>query len=185
MPAPRFVLLDRDGVINVNIQGDYILNADMLELLPGAAEAIAELNRAGIEIVVASNQQCVGKGLLSAADLDALTRELEVRIRAESGGAIREFLYCTDLANTGSLRRKPEPGMLFDAQAKYGFDPAATYFLGDSFSDIEAAKRAGCRAIFLLGGNDDKRYHAGDPLPMDVPVVADLAAAVPIICGIA
>ncbi|MBM3290786.1 MAG: D-glycero-beta-D-manno-heptose-1,7-bisphosphate 7-phosphatase, partial [Candidatus Hydrogenedentes bacterium] len=74
--------------------------------------------------------------------------------------------------------RKPRPGLLIEAQRRYGFDLAGTYFVGDSYTDLEAARRAGCRAMFVLTGLDARRYRAGEPLPDPAArVVPDLVAA--------
>ncbi len=169
----RYVLVDRDGVINEATRDGYVTSPEMVRLLPGSAEAIARLNRAGIRIIVVSNQQCVGKGLLSVSELDAISEEVRRQVRKRSGGEILEFLYCTHLAADECACRKPKAGLLLQARTKYGFDLSATVFIGDSYTDIETAHNAGCSAIFVLSGLDAWRYRNGDALPAPTAAVTD------------
>ncbi|MBX7255179.1 MAG: HAD family hydrolase [Candidatus Hydrogenedentes bacterium] len=178
-PYRKYVLLDRDGVLNENVAGGYVTSVDMLHVLPGAAEAVASLNRAGYGILVASNQQGVGKGIMSRHDLDLLSETLRDRIRESSGGEILEFLYCTHLASDNCECRKPRPGLLEEAQRRYGFNLHETYFVGDSYTDLVTAKNAGCPSILVLSGQDAHRYLAGETPPVQADLVAkDLADAV-------
>lgn len=174
----KYILVDRDGVINEAVRDGYITSPDMLRLLPGAAEAIAALNRHGFEVLVISNQQCVGKGIITTDELDRITQRL-CELVGEAGGRIQDVFYCPHLASEGCGCRKPKPGLILQAQERYGFDPAETYFIGDSFADIETAQRAGCPAVFVLSGLDAGRHHAGEPFPRPPERVADdLADAV-------
>ena len=175
----RFVLLDRDGVLNEAVRDGYVTGVEMLRLLPGAAEAIARLNRNGFEAIVVSNQQCVGKGILSQEGLAAITEALGDAIEEVAGGVVADFLYCTHLSSDGCLCRKPKPGLLLEAQRRYGFDLATTYFVGDSFSDLLTAAAAGCPSIFVLSGLDAQRYTAGEPFPhAPAHIARDLSEAV-------
>jgi D-glycero-D-manno-heptose 1,7-bisphosphate phosphatase len=172
-------LLDRDGVINVQI--GYVTRPEELRLLPGAGEAIGALTRAGFVVAVVSNQQCVGKGIISRQELDAISDLLRDRVAAH-GGVIDAFFYCPHLASDGCACRKPRPGLIEQARARYGFQPSGVFFVGDSYTDMEAAANAGCRAIFVRSGDDAARHDAGEPFPRPPEhVVDDLRAAVPLI----
>ena len=72
-----------------------------------------------------------------------------------------EIYYCTDLKNTGSKRRKPEPGMLLEAIEKFGIDPSQSWMIGDTDSDMIAGKRAGVKTILIsdLVESDNADYH--------------------------
>jgi D-glycero-D-manno-heptose 1,7-bisphosphate phosphatase len=144
------VFLDRDGVINAN-RADYILSWDQFAFLPGALKAIALLNAAGLPIVVVTNQAIVGKGLLGAADLDAMHAHLSQAART-AGGAILDILYCPHLASDNCACRKPRPGLLLMAAQKHGLDLAESYYVGDALSDLEAGRSAGCRCILVRTG---------------------------------
>ncbi len=176
----KYVLLDRDGVINVEAPGNgYITTPEALRLVPGAADAVARLNGRGFAVLVCSNQQCVGKGLLSLDVLMEISETMRRALEAESGGRIQDFFYCPHLTADACGCRKPEPGLLLQAQERYGFNLAETFFVGDSYRDIGAAKGARCRSVFVLSGYDSRRYAAGEPLPHSPDCIApDLAAAV-------
>lgn len=176
--ARRAVFLDRDGVINENVDGDYVRDWAGFRLLPGSLEAIASLTHAGYPIVVVTNQQGVGKGLMTASEVESIHRGLLAAI-GEAGGCVDAVLYCPHLEADGCDCRKPKPGMLRRAAAELELDLAQSIFVGDALSDMEAARAAGCNAVLVLTGRgrttrtqllQDGRYNA-------VAVVDDLAAA--------
>lgn len=174
----RYILLDRDGVLNRWVPNDYVMSPDDLHLLPGAADAVRDLNVAGFGVIVISNQQCVGKGLLSLGQLADISEDLQTKIHEASGGRILDFFYCPHLKEEGCSCRKPLPGLIDQARSKYGFDPSSTAFVGDSYSDLAAAQAASCRSILVLSGLARELYLGGD-LPDTEPefVAADLAEA--------
>lgn len=173
----KFVILDRDGVINRVTRGEYITSPEMIELLPGAARAIAQLNGQGYAIIVVSNQQCVALGQLTHEGLGSVSESLRAALRSERA-RIEEFFYCTHLKTAACDCRKPQPGLLLEAQRRYGFDLSSTYFVGDMYSDVMTAKNAGCRSIFTLGGLDDALHRDGEPFPHPPEYIArDLADA--------
>jgi D-glycero-D-manno-heptose 1,7-bisphosphate phosphatase len=147
----RAAFLDRDGVINRNaVQGEYILRWEEMAILPGVAEAIALLDRAGFVTAVVTNQRCVAKGLISARDLESL----HLRLRAElsmSGAVLDAIYYCPHDANACECR-KPKPGMLLQATSDLNIDLPASWMFGDSQIDVEAGQRAGCKTVHISGG---------------------------------
>ncbi len=146
----RFVLLDRDGVINRRIISGYVSRWGEFVFLPGALEALRLLNEKNFRVVVVSNQAGVGKGLMSAADLDEVTRRFMAEVEAH-GGRIQSVYYCTHRAEEGCECRKPKPGLLRRAQAQHHFDFERTFLVGDTESDLLAAHAAGCPAIMVSG----------------------------------
>lgn len=173
----RYVLLDRDGVINTPPVEKYITHPDTLTLVAGAGAAIAKLNAAGFRAVVISNQQCIGKGIIDMAMLSAISDRMN-ELLAIDGAAIDEYFYCPHLAEEDCSCRKPKPGLIQRAHAKYGFELETTYFVGDTYTDLAAAAAAGCRSILVLTGDHAERYRNGD-LPDSPPasVAGDLMAA--------
>jgi histidinol-phosphate phosphatase family protein len=157
----RAVLLDRDGVITRRRE-DYVKSWDEVELLPGAAHAIARLCEAGYRLAVVTNQSAVGRGLMTMDTLDDIHRRLDAAIGA-AGGGIDLFVVCPHRPETGCDCRKPRPGLLLEAGRRLGVDLGSTPMVGDQPSDIAAALAAGCRPV-LVGGE-----------------VPDLAAAVDLI----
>jgi len=146
----RVVLLDRDGVININ-RDDYVKSVEEVEFIPGALEALSRLNAAGWKVVVISNQACVGKGIISEETLQSITQKMEKEI-AEAGGEIAAVYYCTHRPEDGCDCRKPAPGLIERASRELGFNPKDAVFIGDAEADIKAGKAAGCRTVLVLSG---------------------------------
>jgi D-glycero-D-manno-heptose 1,7-bisphosphate phosphatase len=161
------VFLDRDGVLNPHIPGDYLKSADDLVLLPGVAQAVRRLNDAGLLVIVISNQQGVGKDVMTLADLHAIERRMGEMLIQEARAHLDRVYYCTDLAHVQSPRRKPEPGMLLEAAQEFGLTLANTVFLGDSPTDIQAGHAAGVGGTILLlsGGTRPEQVSAIQPPP--------------------
>lgn len=156
----RAIFLDRDGVINREINGVH--RPDMLELMPGAAEAIAKLNASGYLTIVATNQPSVAKGFMTPAELDAVHARMDFLL-AESGAYVDDLYFCPHHPDRGwagevaTLKidctcRKPKPGMLLWAAKAHNIDLQHSFMLGDNRRDIEAAIAAGCRPVFITGG---------------------------------
>ena len=163
-------LLDRDGVIVRNRAG-YVREPDDLELLPGSAEAIGRLCRAGWRVIVVTNQSVVGRGIISEATLARIHERLTELVRSADGGIERVFA-CTHHPLAGCECRKPRPGLLLAAHDQAGVTLGDAVLIGDMPSDAQAARAAGCRAI-LVGGE----HVAG------VTTVADLGAAADLLLG--
>lgn len=143
------VFLDRDGVINQRIPGDYIKRWDEFVFLPGVVEALRNLRRAGIRSVVITNQRGIARGLYTAADLHLVHQRMQAHLDAHDA-RVDAIYYCPDLDGP---RRKPAPGMLFDAQRDHlAIDFARAVLIGDSATDLQAAAGAGCRGILVGSG---------------------------------
>lgn len=158
-PAPvRTVFLDRDGVINEEI--DLLATPDEFRLLPGAAEAVARLNAAGMTVVVVTNQSVVARGLCTPAGLEAIHDRMR-DLLAGAGARVDAVYFCPHHPETHhrdggdpALRvacgcRKPAPGMLLRAAREHGIDLAAAVMVGDRPTDVLAARRAGVRSILV------------------------------------
>ncbi|MFI5387176.1 MAG: D-glycero-alpha-D-manno-heptose-1,7-bisphosphate 7-phosphatase [Fimbriimonadales bacterium] len=154
MAARRPLFLDRDGVLNRDLK-PYITTAEQLELFPWTVDALQILADAGFEFYVVSNQQGVGKGLISPLELERQTEKIAGLLEAR-GLAIKRFYYCTATAEENHAWRKPNSGMIGAAQEEFGVDPRGAFLIGDRWSDIEAAARAGCRPLLVLSGGTDE-----------------------------
>jgi D-glycero-D-manno-heptose 1,7-bisphosphate phosphatase len=144
----RFVLLDRDGVINRRIAHGYVTSWSQFRFLPGVLDGLKRLAMAGYSGIVVSNQAGVGKGLMEFSTLDQITRRFIRKVRVH-GGLVRRAYYCTHRKQEHCSCRKPRPGLLFQAQADYRFSFPETYLIGDSLSDLTAATQAGCPMILV------------------------------------
>jgi D-glycero-D-manno-heptose 1,7-bisphosphate phosphatase len=177
------VFLDRDGVLNPHIPGGYLLSAADLILLPGVASSVRRLNDAGLPVIVISNQQGVGKGQMTLADLAAIEERMAALLQAEAGARVDRSYYCTELASVQSQRRKPGPGMLWEAAQDFGLDIAQTVFAGDSPTDIQAGQAAGVGATILLLSGGTRVYPAPSFTPTPDFVFNTLPQAVDWILG--
>lgn len=172
------VFLDRDGVINENA---YVNSPEDLVLIPGSAEAIARLNRAGIRVFVVTNQGGIAMGHLTEEGLGRIHEHLRVLL-SEQDAHVDGIDYCPHMptAYVAAYRfdcpaRKPGTGMLERVRDADGVDLEQSVLVGDATTDILAGQRASCRTILVrtgFGGTDGK----ADVTP-DL-IAADLAAAV-------
>jgi D-glycero-D-manno-heptose 1,7-bisphosphate phosphatase len=165
----RAVFLDRDGVINANLQrdGKPVAPRSLAEfrILPGVAEAAQRLKAAGFLLVVATNQPDVRNGITPQAAMAAMHDEIRKSM------PIDDIMIClhVDADNCGC--RKPKPGLLLDAAAKHGIDLRSSYFVGDRWKDVLAGQAAGCTTIFVDYG------YVQDQAAKPDHVVASLAEA--------
>ena len=147
----KLVLLDRDGVINVNTE-PFVASPKDWTPIPGSLKAIADLNAAAVRVAVCTNQSAAARGELCPATLDAIHRRMTAMLACH-GGHIDELLFCPHDRDSRCSCRKPAPGMLLRAMASFGVAPKDTCFVGDSESDMVAAWRAGCTGVLVRTGH--------------------------------
>ena len=148
----RCVFLDRDGTINVSPpRGDYIQNWEQFRFLPGVIDWIRIFNVLGFLVVVVTNQRGIARGLIRSEDLDEIHRRMTLEIE-ESGGRIEEILCCPHEENVCECR-KPKPGLVMQAQARWDIDLAASVLIGDSDLDRDLAAACGMGFIRVRDGH--------------------------------
>jgi len=157
----KLALLDRDGVLNED-RPDSVTAPDQLVLLPRAAAAVARLNRAGVRVAVVTNQSVVGRGLVSESELDRIHGRLETLL-ARQGAHLDALLVAPDAPEQASERRKPGPGMLQEAMARFAAGPGESIMIGDALRDLEAAAAAGCARVLVLTGKGAATRSQGLP----------------------
>lgn len=163
----KTLLLDRDGVINVDLPGSVLSLADLI-VITSAKDFLCRLRALGWTIAVCTNQACVGRGQLS---FDGLI-QINNRIACELGDSISKWYVCSHRADEGCACRKPKPGLLKQAQNELGFVPIETWYVGDSVTDVDAAYAADCRPALVLTGKGAQARLARP----EVPAFKDLAA---------
>jgi histidinol-phosphate phosphatase family protein len=148
------LFLDRDGVINRQVVGDYVRSWRHFEWLPRAPLALKKLRAWAPYLVVVTNQQGICKGLMSADDVAAIHQHLQAEL-AEEGVTIDAFQVCPHLASAECACRKPRPGLVLDWLGQHpDCDPSLSIVAGDSQSDLEladnvAAAVGGCGSIAI------------------------------------
>jgi D-glycero-D-manno-heptose 1,7-bisphosphate phosphatase len=146
-----YVFLDRDGVVNRKLpEGAYVTDWGQFEWLPGAVEAIARLNRAGMTVILVSNQRGIALGLLTHDQLELIHKSMRAHL-ALHGARLDAIYYCPH--DVGECQcRKPDTG-LFE-QAYKDFPQASadnSVVIGDSLPDVQAGQRMGMKTIFIQG----------------------------------
>jgi D-glycero-D-manno-heptose 1,7-bisphosphate phosphatase len=148
----KVAFLDRDGVININ-SADYIKTWEEFEFFPRSIEAIKLLNLNGFTAIMITNQSVINRNMVSKQGLDHIHSLMKQEIEA-GGGKITDIFYCPHIPEDGCDCRKPEPGLILQAQKKYRIDLLSSVMVGDSAKDIECARRAGCRMSVLVESNN-------------------------------
>jgi D-glycero-D-manno-heptose 1,7-bisphosphate phosphatase len=175
------VFLDRDGTIIEDV--GYLATLDRVAFYPWTVDTIRMLNRAGLPVVLVSNQSGIARGLFDEAFVAATHRRLEARLAA-GGARVDAYYYCPHhpdgrvAAYTRTCDcRKPGRGMIDRAAADLGLDPARSFVVGDKWSDVQLGRAVGARAILVRTGTGA----AEEPRPPDGvtadAVVDNLAAA--------
>jgi len=135
------LFLDRDGVINVKLEARYVRNSNEFEFMQGALVAISKLSKLFKRILIVTNQQGIGKGIMTEADLNLLHSFMTSEI-GKLNGKIDKIYFCPHLDIENCNCRKPNTGMINQAIADFPeIDCQNSYLIGDSDSDIEAGNR--------------------------------------------
>lgn len=143
------LFLDRDGVINRRIPNDYVKTWDEFVFLPQVLTILKSLKDYFDPIFIVTNQQGVGKGLMSETQLISIHRRMK-RIIRKNGGKIDEVFYCPDLSVPASPCRKPNIGMGLKAKQLYpDIEWGNSVMVGDSVSDVLFGKNLGMSSILL------------------------------------
>lgn len=176
------IFLDRDGVINEEV--NYLSDPEQLRLIPGAAEAIAQLNESGLFVIVVTNQAGVARGYYPEAQIEVVHRAL-VHLLAQAGAHIDRFYYCPHHPTEGRLPyrvecdcRKPKPGLLLQAAQDFDLDLTRCFVIGDNYSDVALSQSTGCRTVLVLTGHGARVWHEWHADFQPAYIAPDLSAAV-------
>jgi D-glycero-D-manno-heptose 1,7-bisphosphate phosphatase len=172
------LFLDRDGVINVD--HGYVHTPEEFQFIDGIFDLVAAANRADYLVVVVTNQAGIGRGYYSEAQFHALTDWMKTKFN-ESGGIIDAVYFCPYHPEHGigayrreSDFRKPDPGMLLQAQSELGIDLEQSILIGDKLSDMAAGRSAGVGTLLHFGGE-----HVGG----DTIAIRQLSEAMRYVCA--
>lgn len=153
----KVLFLDRDGVINVDV--NYLYRVEDLQFVPGAPEALVAAVNAGYDLIVVTNQSGIARGYYTEKDMHTLHEEINRRLTAQ-GAPILHFYYCPHHVQ-GTVPeftkececRKPKSGLLRQAMSDYEIDQSLSFMVGDKPSDITAAEGAGLAGYLFDGTN--------------------------------
>ena len=163
--------MDRDGVINKD-RPDYVKKWSEFEFLPGSLDALKLLTLNGYHIILITNQSPINRGKVTAAGLQEIHKKMTGAV-VDHGGSIEAIYYCPHIPEDACICRKPEPGLIYRAQADYGLNLSKTCMIGDSLKDIRCARRAGCGRVILVRTGHGKE---AERLCRDAGIEADHVA---------
>lgn len=147
------LFLDRDGVINVRIIDGYVTKIEEFEFLPNVIEALRIFKNKFKYIIVVTNQQGVGKGIMKFEDVEEVHRFMVQKV-ADNKGKIDKVYFCPQLKSVQDNYRKPSPKMAYFAQNDFSdIDLSKSIMVGDMNSDVEFGKNAGMKTVFI--GNNE------------------------------
>lgn len=143
------LFLDRDGVINKKLDHDYVKHSTEFEFIDGVLPALATLNTIFGNIVVVTNQQCIGKGIITVDDLDLIHKNMLYEI-SYLKGRIDKVYFAPQLASENHQQRKPNIGMALQAKEDFkNIDFSKSIIVGDSMSDMQFGRNAGMKTVYI------------------------------------
>jgi D-glycero-D-manno-heptose 1,7-bisphosphate phosphatase len=148
--ARAALLLDRDGVMNVEI--DRLHRPEDVIVIPGVAKVVATVNGWGNPVAVITNQAGIGYGLYDEAAYRSVNLRIDELLAKEAGARIDRYFHCPHTPADACSCRKPAPGLLLEASKVLDIDLSRSIFVGDKRSDLDAARAAGCAAYLVRTG---------------------------------
>ena len=127
---------------------DHCHDPAHVRVYPGAAEELVRARTLGWAIIVITNQSGIGRGYFTVEQFHSVQEELYRQL----GHVVDGAYMSPDLPNSGSLRRKPAPGMILEAAADHGLDLSRSFMIGDKKIDVECGANAGIRTILVETG---------------------------------
>jgi D-glycero-D-manno-heptose 1,7-bisphosphate phosphatase len=158
------LFLDRDGVINERLPGDYVKCWDEFRFISGVPESVGILSEVFRRIFIVTNQAGIEKGILTHESLEHVHEQM-MDVLLYHGGRIDEIYYCPFTQDLDPLCRKPNPGMALEAKRDFpDIDFSRCVMVGDSDSDMAFGNNLGMRTI-LVGDKPDNNFTRPGSLP--------------------
>ena len=152
----KIVILDRDGVINQD-SVDFIKNPNEWIPIPDSLEAIARLNQHGFNVIIATNQSGIGRGLFDIETMNAINKKM-LDLLAQVGGHIDAIFYCPHAEDSNCKCRKPKSGMLEEISTRFGANLKNIPAIGDATRDLEAYQAVGAQPILVKTGKGEETF---------------------------
>lgn len=174
------IILDRDGVVNID-SPNYIKSPKEWTPIKGSLEAIAKLNQAGFSVVIATNQAGISRGIFTFENLHAIHSKM-IDSLTQYGGNIDAIFFCPHNPDDSCECRKPKPGLIYEIRDRFKVNLSHVKFIGDSYRDLLAAKKAGAIPWLVRTGNGNKTIEehkkGANQLPSNTEIFLDLSDAV-------
>lgn len=166
------VFLDRDGVINANLERDgkpvAPTKLDEFRFLPGVEDAVRRLKTAGYTVIVCTNQPDVATGRTSRAAVDAMHDLVREKLKVD------DIKVCFHTDKDRCDCRKPKPGLLLAAAREHNIDLAGSFMIGDRWRDVAAGRAAGCKTLFVDYGYKQDGPNEPDHVVASLPEASDI-----------
>ncbi|AQQ66220.1 D-glycero-beta-D-manno-heptose-1,7-bisphosphate 7-phosphatase [Microbulbifer agarilyticus] len=171
------IVLDRDGVIN-QPNGSHVTCAAEWAPIPGSIEALARLSQAGYQLVIATSQSGLAKGLFDLDDLEQIHAVLREQVE-DAGGEVAGIFYCPHSEEDDCRCRKPKTGLLDAIEAEFDVSLHDCFFVGDGTEDLYCAVAKGCKPVLVKTGCGEQTLagliHNPDSSLAETSVMDDLA----------
>lgn len=146
----KAVFLDRDGTLDYDSK-NYVKSISEFKIFNNTPEAIKKLNKAGYLVIIITNQSGLAREYFDEKELQRMHAKLIRKVKS-AGGKIDDIYYCPHHPDDNCDCRKPGLANIHKAVKKFDINPGNSYFIGDSWKDIEAGKKAGCQTILVRTG---------------------------------
>ena len=143
----KAIFLDRDGVINQE-RKDYVKKLDEFKILDKTSDAINIIKSHGFLVIIITNQSAINRKLLSVETLNKIHEKLQSYLE-KYDTSFDQVYFCPHMPSENCECRKPKPGLIIQAVTDFQIDLSKSYMIGDSETDMQAARNAGCKGILL------------------------------------
>lgn len=151
---PKFLFLDRDGVINERLPNAYVQKTEEFKFAKGCLDIFFKLNEIFDRVFIVTNQQGIGKEFMTEEDLSRIHLHMKTELE-KAGGHLDGIYHCPDLVTAIPNGRKPNPSMAFQAKKDFPeVDFSKSIMVGDSISDMYFGKRLGMETILIKSNPD-------------------------------
>jgi len=147
--------MDRDGTVSEEV--GYMYHAGLYRPFPWAGNAIRRINESGMKAILVTNQSGVGRGYFRESTV-AEVHEILKNELSRWNAHLDAIYYCPHVPDAGCACRKPNPGMLFNAQRDLDVDLSRSYVIGDRYLDIQMARSVGARSVLVLSGDGQNQW---------------------------
>ena len=143
----KAIFLDRDGVINQE-RKDYVKKLDEFKILDKTSDAINIIKSHGFLVIIITNQSAINRKLVSVETLNKIHEKLQLYLEKHDT-SFDQVYFCPHMPSENCECRKPKPGLIIQAVTDFKIDLSQSYMIGDSKTDLQAARNAGCKGILL------------------------------------